>query len=75
MSLVFFATSTNAQNLNRNAVKAEVPAQMSLALAQPAQKGGVKKLADNQGLIGFPGSDGATVLVGPDSPHGRAQAW
>ena len=59
MSLVFFATSTNAQNLNRNAVKAEVPAQMSLALAQPAQKGGVKKLADNQGLLGFTGSDGA----------------
>ena len=62
MSLVFFATSTNAQNLNRNAVKAEVPAQMSLALAQPAQKGGVKKLADNQGLIGFPGSDGANGI-------------
>lgn len=59
MSLMFFATSTNAQNLNRNAVKAEVPAQMSLALAQPAQKGGVKKLADNQGLLGFTGSDGA----------------
>ena len=59
MSLVFFATSTNAQNLNRNAVKAEVPAQMSLALAQPAQQGGVKKLADNQGLLGFTGSGGA----------------
>ncbi len=40
-------------------MKAEVPAQMSLALAQPAQKGGVKKLADNQGLLGFTGSDGA----------------
>lgn len=62
MSLVFFATSTNAQNLNRNAVKAEVPAQMSLALAQPAQKGGVKKLADNQGLIAFTGSDGANGI-------------
>lgn len=62
MSLVFFATSTNAQNLNRNAVKAEVPAQMSLALAQPAQKGGVKKLADNQGLLGFTGSDGANGI-------------
>lgn len=59
MSLMFFATSTNAQNLNRNAVKAEVPAQMSLALAQPAQQGGVKKLADNQGLLGFTGSGGA----------------
>lgn len=47
MSLMFFATSTNAQNLNRKAVKAEVPAQVSLALDQPAQKGGVKKLADN----------------------------
>lgn len=59
MSLMFFATSTNAQNLNRKAVKAEVPAQVSLALDQPAQKGGVKKLADNQGLLGFTGSDGA----------------
>lgn len=59
MSLMFFATSTNAQNLNRKAVKAEVPAQVSLALDQPAQKGGVKKLTDNQGLLGFTGSDGA----------------
>ena len=32
---------------------------MSLALAQPAQQGGVKKLADNQGLLGFTGSGGA----------------
>lgn len=35
MALMFFATSTNAQNLNRKAVKAEVPAQVSLAWTSP----------------------------------------
>lgn len=62
MSLMLFATSTNAQNLSRNAMKAEVPAQMGWAAGQAVRKDGVKKLADNQGLIGFTGSEGANGI-------------